>query len=120
MANKRTLKKQIHYACGDLAAENIMARHLLPGVNNDAVNLIINDIAELQVNSLARVSFFFDKTKKNFDNEHEYRKARKNYFKKAYNKLAEDFNNNVAEIVKAMNASLSKEAKEANKEAANA
>ena len=36
MANKRTLKKQIRYICGDCAAECAMACEIIPGVDCDS------------------------------------------------------------------------------------
>ncbi|MCM1517438.1 MAG: hypothetical protein NC117_02190 [Pseudoflavonifractor sp.] len=120
MANKRQLKKQIKCVCGDLAGECIVARDMIPGVDFKGMNEIIYKIAELQSLTLARVTFSFDKTPKDFDTLHEYHTACHKYYGAAYSKLRADFNNSVQEIVKDMNAQLPTEQKEANKKAAQA
>ena len=62
MANKRSLKKQIRYICGDLAGECIFAREIIPGIDHDKANGIIIDIAALQSEALAKTTFAFDKS----------------------------------------------------------
>lgn len=120
MANKKDLKKQVRNICGDLAAECVMARQLVPGVDKDKMCDIIDKIAGLQEGTLKRISFSFDKSERNFDNRHVFLVAKKEYFHKAFNKLVSDFNNTVEDIVKEMNAALPQAAKDANKAAANA
>ena len=104
MANKRQLKKEIRFVCGDLAAEILMARAIYPGFDKDAVTKIINDIAHLQESAVSAVSFSFDKTPRDFA-----------YNKQAYAKLAEEFHKGVEAIVKEMNQAMPADVKEANK-----
>lgn len=118
MANKRSLKKQIRYICGDLAGECIFARELMPGVDNAKANEIIMNIAALQANTLSKVTFAFDKTERDFESRQEYRKARHEYFHKAYTTLTDGFQAEIDAILKKMNGLLSKERREANKAAA--
>ncbi len=103
MTNKRQLKKYVHYVCGDLAAEIILARRLFDGYDNDAVNNIIIEIAALQETTIANVSFDFDKVAKDFESRAAYHKALRAYNHTAYGKLVEDFHKGVGEIVKKMN-----------------
>ena len=119
MANKRTLKKQIRYACGDLAAECIIAMNCVEGINVDKMQEIVFEIASLQSISLRRVTFIFDKGKKDFESTHEYSVSRAKYFKYAYAKLRNDFGQKVLEIVSSMNALLPQSQKDANKKALN-
>ena len=114
MANKRILKKQIRYACGDLATETIMAAHIEPAMSHEKMSKIVNDIAALQTEALQRTSFSFDRTYKDFESKHAYRKARGVYNRKAFNSLKKEFGNAVAIIVKAMNEALPEERKKAN------
>lgn len=106
MTNKRQLKKHVKYVCGELAAEILIARSLYDGFNDDAVSNIIAKIAELQVETLKNISFSFDKARRDYDNMHNYTKARAQYFGAAYNKLETTFNEKVSEIVKDMNAAM--------------
>lgn len=117
MANKRSLKKQIRYICGDLAGECIFAREIIPGIDHDKANGIIIDIAALQSEVLAKTTFAFDKSVRDFETRHEYRTARHAYFQTAYRTLTAEFNARVDAILKKMNALLSQEQREANKKA---
>lgn len=114
MANKRDLKKQIRYICGDIAAECLIAGEYVDGVDRKAMREIVRKIAILQQNALQGCSFSFDKVPSDFENLKEYHAARKAYFKKAYDTLREKFNKRVLEIVKEMNAAVPKAVKDAN------
>lgn len=120
MANKRILKKQIRYMCGDLAGECIIARSIVPGIDGNRMGEIVVKIARLQDATLRRASFSFDKSAADFENRHEYRKERRGYNARAFKTLINEFNHQVEEIVKEMNAALPAEQKEANKKAAKA
>lgn len=108
MANKRTLKKQIRYICGDIAGESLLAKMLIPGVDKDAITDVIVKAAELQTTALCRTNISFDKAPKDFENKAEYRAARKKYYRQAFGKLSETFNNQVLAVVKEMNAAMPK------------
>ncbi len=112
MASKRNLKKQIRNICGDLAAECAMAIQYAPMVDEEKMSDIISRVAGLQENTLARVSFSFDKSERDFDNRHQYIQAKKAYYKVAYCKLVADFNNAVEKMVDDMNAAMPKAPKE--------
>lgn len=114
MTNKRQLKKYIRHACGDMAAELLIARTVFDGFNDNDVNAIINDIAELQVKALEDCTFAFDKARRDFDNAALYNKARAEYNKKAYRTLLGKFHTAMAEIVKKMNAAMPEEFRKAN------
>jgi len=108
MANKRNLKKQIRYICGDIAGECLMAKILVPGVDKDAMTDVIVNTAELQTTALCRTNVSFDRTPRDFGNMGEYRAARKKYYRQAFNRLSESFNNQVLDVVKKMNAAVPK------------
>lgn len=108
MANKRSLKKQIRYICGDIAGESLIAKALIPGVDCDAMTQVIVKAAELQSTALCRTNISFDKTPKDFATIAEYRAARRKYYNQAFKKLSESFNNQVVAVVKDMNAAMPK------------
>lgn len=108
MANKRSLKKQIRYICGDIAGESLLAKTLIPGVDKDAMAAVIIKAAELQTTALCRTNISFDKAPKDFENQADYRAARGKYYRQAFKKLSESFNNQVMEVVKDMNAAMPK------------
>lgn len=108
MANKRNFKKQIRYICGDIAGESLMAKVLVPGVDKEAMSEVILKTADLQTTALCRTNIAFDKAPKDFANKADYRRARCKYFRQAFAKLSETFNNQVLAIVKDMNAAMPK------------
>ncbi|MBD5183152.1 MAG: hypothetical protein HDS99_05100 [Bacteroidales bacterium] len=118
MSNKRELKKYIVNTCGALAADMIMTGYIFSAVEPTDVQKIINHIATLQAESLAKCSLSFDKTPRDFETGAQYHKARKQYFAAAYSKLLKDFNAEVSAIVKEMNEAIPEEVKTALKEAA--
>lgn len=113
MASKRSLKKKIQYICGDIAGETIIAANYVDGFNREAANKIVNEIAALQSETVAKISFAFDKAPRDFENRAEYNKARHAYNRAAFASLRSDFGKHVNEIVKEMNQAMPAEAREA-------
>ena len=104
MANKRQIKKRISQVCGELAAYILVSSHLSENVDRAKVEDIVRRIAELQEDSRAKVTFAFDKTRRDFDFDGAaYRKARRAYNAQAFARLREQFSTTAMEIVKAMN-----------------
>lgn len=108
MANKRILKKQVHYICGDIALECAIALQTIPGINEEIINQTIVDLAELQTKTLEKISFSFDKAAHDYDNKSEYTKEKALYNKKAFSKLKIEFNQAILDIVNKMNSALPK------------
>lgn len=112
MANKRNLKKSIRQMCGDIATDALLAAVIFrKDVDRNKINEIINDVACLQEESLAKMSFSFDKTPRDFETVAEYRKARRKYFSAAYRKLYMDFITRAEKIVKELNSVVPEEAR---------
>lgn len=105
---KRDLKKSIRYTCGEIASEAAFTGAVMNGGDLDLMAQVIIDAARLQAKSLEKVSVSFDRLPKDFADKAEYRKARHAYYKKAYAALVEEFNKQLAEIVKKMNSALPK------------
>lgn len=118
MANKRDIKKQIHYVCGELALNCIFARDFIEGGDKAKLNQIIVDIARLQSHALDNLNFCFDKQPGDFTSRAEYNKAAQKYYRLAYKSFVNEFNKKLKDIVKQMNEQLSPEQRELNKKAA--
>lgn len=108
MANKRQLKKEIRYICGEVAAECALAKYLVEDVNKDVLNDSLRDVAALQEETLSRVNVNFDKVPKNFDSIKAYNIAKNNFMDKAFKSLTDEFNKRVQEIIDKMNSALPK------------
>ncbi len=119
MANKRDLKKQIKYVCGEIALECIMTREFVEGADAKTLNDLVLRTAELQSNSLKNATFAFDKTPGDFESKAVYNHAANQYFKKAYTHFYDQFNAQVQEIVNALNKAIPAAQRELNKKLAN-
>lgn len=117
MANKRNIKKHIHYVCGELALTCIITRDCFEGVDRSKLNDLLLKIAALQSNAVKRLNFSYEKTKKDFPNPADYNKAKNAYEKKAYKSFNSEFNAKIADIVKELNAQLTPKQRELNKKA---
>lgn len=117
MANKRDIKKQIHYVCGELALNCIFARDFIEGSDPNKLNQIIVDIARLQSHALDNLNFSFEKQPCDFTTRAEYNKASQKYYHLAYKSFVSEFNKKLKDIVKQMNEQLSPEQRELNKKA---
>lgn len=113
MSSIRRTKKEIRYACGDIAAELLIASHAIKEFDQKTALDIIAEIARLQVDSLGKCSFTFDKAKADFADEKEYRKARHQYTAKAFAKLHENMSAEMQAIVDKMNAAMPQHIKDA-------
>ena len=102
MANKRDLKKKVKLICEDLATECMFAADYVKGVDANEMYGIVGKIATLQENALNRISFSFDKTPSDFNNRHDYHKAKKAYLKKANEYFREKYNNQIKYVGKTL------------------
>lgn len=119
MANKRDLKKQIKYICGEVALECILTRECVEGTDSETLNNLVVRCAELQEKSLKNATFSFDKTPSDFESKAAYNKAAREYFHKAYATFYKEFNKNIQEIIDALNAAIPAAQREINKTIAN-
>ncbi len=110
MSSIRKTKKGIRYACGDAAAELLIASYAVKDFDRNATSEIICEIAELQVDALAKCSFVFDKVKSDYEDGKAYRTARRKYSSAAFRKLNEEVKTRMQAIVDKMNAAMPKQA----------
>ncbi len=121
MANKRQLKKYMKEMASSLAGETVFILNFYDNIDEEKANSVIDRILVHMTEKISDVSVNFDKTCSEFYNNdrHQYRKDKRTYYKNCYKKLYEDFNSGVKDILKDMNALLSKEQLEENKKVAN-
>lgn len=104
MANKRQLKKNIRYACGDIAGECIFAQQVFGQDKLQEWDDIIIKTALLQQEAINRITVDFDKTPQDFPNRREFNKAHRQYFKKVVGAINQFMNDEISKIVADMNA----------------
>ena len=115
MASKRSLKKAIMRVCGDVAGECFFAKTDYAGIDCDKLDEIICNVALLQVSTIDRVTVKYENDQKATDKK-AARKARNQYLKSYYKALNKNFMDTVEKFVVEMNALLTPEQKEANKQ----
>jgi hypothetical protein len=115
MANKRNLKKQVKHICNDIATECLIAAQFVEGADDKAFMDIVSKTAALQGTALENITFSFDKYPRDFENLKAYRKARNDYYKKAFGSFRAKFNTHVNELVKEMNAAVPQSVRDAHK-----
>lgn len=120
MANKRDLKKQIRYICGEIAFECLMTREYVVGTDPKTLNDLVIRTADLQQKSLKNATFSFDKTPSDFDSRKDYHKAANQYFAKAYKTFYTEFNKSVQEIIDQLNKAIPQSQRDLNKKIVNA
>lgn len=113
MASIRKTKKEIRYSCGEVASELLIVSNAINDFDQDKATEIICEIATLQVDSLSKCNFDFDKQPKDFENKKEYRKARRKYTIKAFAKLSENIGKDMQAIIDKMNAAMPQHIKDA-------
>lgn len=100
MANKRNFKKAIKAACSIIAGECFMAQE---ANQNEEWDSLVIDAALVQQEAVNRTSARFDKKRKDFANNKEYRKARRAFFKNVEKEVVEYMRQEVGDIAKRMN-----------------
>lgn len=104
MATKRTLKKNISRICGAIAADAMLAAHLDANVDRKKIEDVVRRLAALQEGARAKVTFWYDKTPRDFGGDKAaYNKARRTYFRQAFDQLRADFNKEAMDIIKELN-----------------
>ncbi len=118
MANKRNLKKQIRYICGEVALRCILTREFVEGIDAETLNNLVLELADLQENALKNASFSFDKAPADYESKSLYHKAHRNYYHQAYKKFHSEFNNHIQQIVDSLNKAIPAAQREHNKKIA--
>lgn len=113
MASIRNTKKEIRYACGDLASELLIASHAIKGFDKSVTRQIIGEIASMQVDALSKCSFAFDRAHSDFENGKAYREAHSKYVAAAFRKLKKEMAEKTQAIVDRMNAAMPQHIKDA-------
>lgn len=105
MANKRNLKKNIKNICGDIAGEAIFTCYANENIDVAKMNDVIIALADLQEDSIVKVSVAYDKNVKSFDKDKKaYQKAKSAYYQSCYKALIAQFNDTLKQILADMNA----------------
>lgn len=116
--NKREFKKYVEAlgdsACASMAEVFDTVENIDKAKVADAVEKVIAATAAAKSNA----DVTFDKGVKAFENIVEYSKAKKDFYRKLFVKIQDDFYKELEDAVKLFNSAVPQEVKEENKEAA--
>lgn len=118
MANKREFKKNLDAVGASVCAPMFDAFYNADPKDQEKLDVIISNVIGAIGAAKANADITFDKGVKAFENLKEYSKAKKDFYKKLFNKINTEF---IAEIEKALNefnAILPQDVKQENKETA--
>lgn len=116
MANKREFKKFVDALGADVIDEMISAYYNVEGADRDkiakAMETVLGAIGKAKNNS----NVYFDRGARAFENIEAYSKAKKEFFRKLFDKIEDEFNSDINAALKLFNEALPAEEKARNKE----
>lgn len=116
MANKRVFKKEAE-AIGASVCESMMTSYYnVEGVDKEAVEKAIAKVLGAVAAARSNADITFDKGVKAFETLGEYSKAKKEFYKKLFTKISNDFNAEIDQAVKQFNAAIPQSVKDSQKE----
>lgn len=113
--NKRTFKKNVEAMGALLCDDMLVSYYNVDGINKDGVGEAVGRVLRAVGAARANANVFFDRGRKAFNTPQEYGREKRKFFRALFKRINEDFNNELNEAVKAFNAAVPADVKEANK-----
>ncbi|MDE6578471.1 MAG: hypothetical protein K2J82_05870 [Muribaculaceae bacterium] len=115
MSNKRVFKKYAD-AIGASVCESMMSTYYnTEEVNKETIEKAIAKVLGATGAAKSNANVTFDKGVKAFGSLEEYSKAKKDFYKKLFVKISDDFNSELDEALKLFNSAIPEEVKAAQK-----
>lgn len=118
MANKREFKKYADALGASIVSEIAAAYENVEDADKDELQKAYAQVLGAVGAAKSNANRFFDRGRKGFADAKEYGKTKAEFFKSLFNKIENDFSEEVKEALKTFNAALPASEKEANKEVA--
>ena len=106
ITNKRQIKKYINRVCEDVAQEVLPTAVYAKAITDEEAENILTELSYIQSKAISRISISFDKTQDTFDKIQSFNTAKTAYYRQAYKKLIDDFNNEVKKILSPLNKAI--------------
>ena len=116
--NKRDFKKYVENAGDSACAAMAEVFDSVENIDKDKVANAVEKVLSAVAAAKSNADITFDKGVKAFDNLKEYSKAKKDFYKKLFDKIYEDFYKDLDAALKEFNSAVPEEVKEENKKAA--
>jgi len=103
IASKRDLKKYIN-ELNDAVVQYVLPSAVLAGfVSDDQADEIITKLAGLHNEVIKRLSISFDKQLSAFESAAQYKKAKRAYFRQAYDKAMSEYKDGINALLEVIN-----------------
>lgn len=119
MPNKREFKKYVDALGASVLDQVAAAYDNIPESDKEGLQKAFTQVLGAVGAAKANANRFFDRGRKGFESVEEYSKSKATFFKKLFEKIENDFSNEINEALKNFNAALPESVKAANKEGAN-
>lgn len=106
MANKREFKKYINTVCNNIISDMTFAAYSIEGANVQGIDEAVIEMLRAGSAAVMKSNIKYDKTRRAFANEREYRAARDRFFHEMYKKINREFSASIEAALKKFNAAL--------------
>lgn len=113
MANKRLFKKNVDLLCADMIEQMMIAYVNVDGADRNSISDAIGKVLHAQETARDNCNVAFDRSRKAFGSEKEYRVEKHNFTKALYAKILKDFDSEISEALKLFNAAIPEAVKKA-------
>lgn len=115
MANKRFFKKNVEALGASICNDMMITYYNVDGVDRDAIAGAIEKVLAATAKAKDNSNVYFDKGPKAFESQGEYSKAKTEFFKTLFNKIEDEFTEEIDVAIKEYNAAIPANVKELNK-----
>lgn len=120
MPNKREFKKYADALGASVIEEMMVAYYNVEGADRNAIADAVGKVLAAIEDAKDKSNIYFDRGVKAFADHKEYSKAKREFFRALFNKIENEFGEQIDAALKEFNAALPESYKTAQKEAVNA
>ena len=113
--NKQQFKKAVEAVGASMCDEMMSVYYNVDGADKEKISVAVAKVLGATGAAKANANRFFDRGVKGFSSVKEYNQAKGEFFKKLFEKIRKDFNEEISAALKLFNEAVPQAAKEANK-----
>ena len=117
MPNKREFKKYVDALGASVVEEMMVAYYNVEGADRKNISVAVGKVHGAIEDAKDKANIYFDRGHKAVPTMKEYAKAKRDFFRALFNKIENEFNDEINGAIKDFNAALPESVKKAQKEA---
>lgn len=114
--NKQQFKKAVEAVGASICDEMMTVYYNEKGVDHDKISMAVAKVLGATAAARSNANVFFDRGRRSFSTPQEYNKAKSAFFKKLFEKIHSDFNEEISAALKLFNEAVPQAVKDANKQ----